>query len=268
MAEKADPVLAEERRQLREQCAHRSGFPRLRHVSHASQFVFNGMPATKADVQAMEEQRATWITSAPEYRRKLLVEERGDIAHRRHVLEDESADRLLWVLGERDHGRAAAAAHTRRCDETLLAATGRLRLDGARVTQKLSSEGGAIEFARTAVRSHHARAEKKRLEDINAAAPSAAATVGQVSVASSGRTRKSSSHQDPRSYRHTYRQPPLDPEKDRAYLRFVKEGPRRGDGAFSRSKAINGALYFQTILPRATRTAKIMSSFNKNVPSL
>ena len=250
-------MLAEEKRREMEACAHRPGLPRLFHIAKGSQFVFNGTPATEADVDAMEQQRATWITSEPEYKRKLMVEERGDIAHRRHVLEDESADRLLWVLGERDHGRAAAATHSRRCDANVLTATGQLRLDAARVTQKLHSEGRAVDVARFAVQTHHARAAKERQAALNAAAASAVATVGQLSLSSSERTSSKTASEASSYRRHPYRQAPLDPEKDRAYLRFVKEGPRRGDGAFSRSKATTGALFFETILPRATRTAQL-----------
>ena len=66
-------MLAEEKRREMEACAHRPGLPRLFHVAKGSQFVFNGTPATEADVDAMEQQRATWITSEPEYKRKLMV---------------------------------------------------------------------------------------------------------------------------------------------------------------------------------------------------
>lgn len=244
MAEEADPIRAFERQREESILAHRVGLPRRFHVSnqkdnpdsehnnqdtlnHGAAFVFNGMPATNSDIDCMEQQKATWLTSNPRFRRKLLVQERGDIAERRHELEKQSKDRLLSVLRERRIVRTAATKQTRRCHGTLLSSQDRLKLNKVSLQDKLNAEENFVEAARAALNTRSIRKEKRRIEAIHAAAASAEATVGTSQI---GTNNVDSFHRGKReisqtsSHRYSYRQDPLDKEKDRAYLRFLKEG--------------------------------------------
>ena len=222
---------------------HLTGLPRYRHAhQNGSRFVFNGCEAGESDFAAMDSQHATYLTQDHQYKRMMMVQENGAIARERHVLQDEGVDRLFTIINERDHALDTRDAHEIRCalQQRAALAPGYLALDGARVQRKMNQEADTVERARLALRQRQQRgtndpswreveARKAELADARAARHKLA----QRTVVAKAK-------------------PPgaLSDNEERSYMRFLKEGPRPGDGAFVGSIAEDGAQAARAALDR------------------
>lgn len=242
--------------------AHLTGLPRFRHAhKNGSAFIFDGCATSETDFTAMDRQESTYLVSTGyrengghqdhTYKRQMMVQEEGAIAAERRGLQDEAVDRLYRLLRERD--RATALSDSQEEEEastmqralsledaspsfaTAAASPPLLQLDGPRVAERLDAEAAVIEAARTALRNRHAKpandlswreaAARKDAAGRRARAAHARMKNTQIQTrsvllheATTGRGRGSSGG--------------LSVVEERAYMRFLKEGPREGDGAF------------------------------------
>ena len=124
---------------------------RHRHHRHRTQwlgnaFVLDGAPCGKAQLRSLKEQTATYITAKPEFREKALTEQRGDVARRRRVLEDDDFERLGATIDRREDSLADLGQQTelmgRLTEQGSVDYTGRLvSHDGRSCTQGGSASG-------------------------------------------------------------------------------------------------------------------------------
>jgi len=251
--------------------AHLTGLPRFRHAhKNGSAFVFDGCATSETDFTAMDRQESTYLVSTGyrengghqdhTYKRQMMVQEEGAIAAERRGLQDEAVDRLYRLLRERD--RAISLSDRQEAEEAstmqrALSLEGAdpplLQLDAPRVAERLDAEAVVIEAARAALRNRHAKpANDLSWREVaarrDAAAKRARAAHAQMKnkqiqtrsdlprAAATGRGRGSSGG--------------LSVVEERAYMRFLKEGPREGDGAFVPTPGVREARSVRAALGR------------------
>jgi len=205
---------------------HLTGLPRFKHA-HLSggEFVFNGASMTGGrDFDLMAAESATWQTNDRKYKKLMMVQENGMVAKERHDLEDEAVDRLYYLLAERDRAKVNLVDHNLATSAATRLAMGGslLMLDGPASTGRAQRHADVVEGARAAVLARTARGDGPsdwRLGAAKAAALEAREQRRAKAAADAAHLLKK-------------RGEGLSVQDTNAYMRFLKEGPRRGDGAF------------------------------------
>jgi hypothetical protein len=257
--------------------AHLTGLPRYRHAhANGSAFVFDGCATSATDFSAMERQESTYLVSTGyrengghqdhTYKRQMMVQEEGAIAAERRGLQDEAVDRLYRLLRERDRAQALSdsqeaeeATTMRRAlsleDATPSFATAAaadpllLQIDGPRVAERLDAEAAVIEAARTALRNRHAKPANDLSWREVAARKDAAAKRARAAHAQMKNTQIQTRADLPQAGRGSG-SGGLSVLEERAYMRFLKEGPREGDGAFVPTPGVREARSVRATLGR------------------
>jgi hypothetical protein len=239
---------------------HLTGLPRYRHANaNGAAFVFDGCATSEADFTAMSLQQSTYLVATGfrenggrqdhAYKRQTMVQEEGAVAAERRGLQDEAVDQLYRLLRERDRAldlrdaqEVTVDATTRRAlslgpgglSSAAAADPPLLQLDGARIAARLAREAAVVEAARVVLRARHAKGfgdpswrEVAARKDAVARSAAAAHARAQRTQVPMNRQASALSHPAPGS-----RGSSLLVQDERALMRFLKEGPRDGDGAY------------------------------------
>lgn len=233
--------------------AHLIGFPKFRHANEQSGvFVFDGTPAGEKEFKEMDSGVGTWITQQRKYKKLTMIQENGYIAAKRHEYEDESIDRLVYIIGERNHARHAKKEHDKKCSKSMKELKGELKLNTAAVEKRVEKESIIVDKARAAWIARKAR--EMNLSNHRKHINHKPNTIGhQTSASSSGMM---ISNKIPSSQK-------LSNEQERSYMRFLKEGPNRGDGCFKESKEEQSCRVMGRTFERSRRHKVIASAFSE-----
>ncbi len=215
---------------------HLTGLPRFKHANaHGASFIYNGCSSSAEDFKLMQRGEATWI--APFERRfkaQTMVQEEGKIASERRALVDDSTDRIVYLTSERDHAMWAAsqqAACVEKTEKLLLT----LKLDGSTITTELEELEKAGREANAAIRTSAAR----RVE----------------MLAEYAKRKNADAITSPLTFHPTHTKCSMRRETEyhpsRSFERFLKEGPRQGDGCFKGGLADPGTRLLHAALPRS-----------------
>mmetsp|Transcript_52803 Transcript_52803/g.67705 ORF Transcript_52803/g.67705 Transcript_52803/m.67705 type:complete len:227 (-) Transcript_52803:111-791(-) len=219
--------------------AHLIGFPRFRHANEQkAQFVFDGTPTSATHLTQMDEQKASWITQNRNYKKLMMCQEEGFMASQRHELEDESIDRLVHIIGERNHARSAKERHSHLCRSTQGNIT-QLKLNSAVAMRRADLENDIVGNARAAWRARIFRTpptkrQEKPLES--------QIVLGQ-----------------PKPERIMLSDP-----HEREYTRFLKEGPRRGDGCYTDTPVLSQIRVLRRTFPRDRQQAVVRKLWKRD----
>jgi hypothetical protein len=235
--------------------AHLTGFPRFRHANEQrGQFIFDGTPAGEKDFKAMDDQSATWITQRRDYKKLTMVQENGYIAAKRREYEDESIDRLVYIIGERNQAKHAKEDIEKKCSNSIKDLKGELKLNTAAVERRVETEGIIVDKARAA---WVARKSRK-----NATHGDESSTDHHTMIVDINKKSSLLLQQQP-SGKKTQIKHALPPDKERIYMRFLKEGPNRGDGCFQESVEEESKRIIGRTFERTSRYNVVRSAFSE-----
>lgn len=216
--------------------AHLIGFPKFIHANEQrGQFIFDGTPAGENEFKAMDEKKATWITGRRKYKKLTMVQENGYIAAKRREYESEGIDRLVYIVGERNHARHAKQEHDKKCLNSMKELKGELKLNTAAVERRVESESIVVDKARAAW-----AARKGRGTQTDGSKQPSIPSNSHIKSGVQPSNKHSASNHNMKSlsgYKNNQLTGmPSEPLRERCYMRFLKEGPNRGDGCFRESQ--------------------------------
>lgn len=229
-----------------------TGLPRYKHANaHGSVFVFDGTQIDEKECADMDKGRASWITQNREYKRKVMVQENGAIAAERHTLEHADQDRLLALIRERDQAQAWAREVTD--GQRLFLATSVDELPGEKgqIWGRLQREADLVEAARGVVRARHARdpGASQNAHDRSTARRASRAASSPVKKKKDAFYNLTISLRAAGGVARPREQ--LAMTEERAFMRFLKEGPRPGDPVYREPPAVAHERQLKATFPRA-----------------
>jgi len=174
---------------------------------------------------------ATWVTQNRKYKHKVMFQEEGAIARERRELAQDGIDRLVKVLAERNKTRSILEHQSRQISQTeCTIVSGDLSINGSLLEEHVDDTAKVTDLARSAIYERFKRAPKELVRidsntlNFHAKSP-----------------KRIPSHE--RSKGSGF-------DNQQAFIRFLKRGPIRGDGAYKESSSENAENLMQMVLPR------------------
>jgi hypothetical protein len=187
----------------------------------------------------MDKKIATWITKDRKFKEKTMVQEHGKIAAERRALENEADGQIRFLTSTRDRARRILREQAFSIDAVIQdVREGQLHLSEVEVLDRVDDPANRIQAARRALHARFTRGPPEPTwREVAAKTSLQRCMINNISVGTI-----------PIVY--DVAASALSPEHERRYMRFLKEGPRHGDGCFAAATLHHGARLMQAALPR------------------